>query len=210
MQKRFYLITRDLHLYAGLFISPFVVLFALSVFVLVHPSREALVRPDNSATKPVANVVVPPGIESLSGRARVDAIRPLLDELGIRGEIGFVGYRPKEHRLTVPVVLPGRETTLDFDLAARTATITERRTDIADALVLLHKSPGPHLADIRMNWVGMRVWSWFADATVYLLLFITASGIYLWTVLRAEWRTGIALLIAGAITFGGMVYALAG
>jgi uncharacterized iron-regulated membrane protein len=28
MQKRFYFITRDLHLYAGLFISPFVLLFA--------------------------------------------------------------------------------------------------------------------------------------------------------------------------------------
>ena len=32
MQKRFYFITRDLHLYSGLFISPFVLLFAFSVF----------------------------------------------------------------------------------------------------------------------------------------------------------------------------------
>jgi len=34
--KRFYLITRDLHLYFGLFISPFVLLFAISVIFLVH------------------------------------------------------------------------------------------------------------------------------------------------------------------------------
>ena len=34
--KRFYLITRDLHLYLGLFISPFVLLFAISVIFLVH------------------------------------------------------------------------------------------------------------------------------------------------------------------------------
>src|SRR5205823_6124965 len=34
--KRFYLITRDLHLYVGLFISPFVLLFAISVIFLVH------------------------------------------------------------------------------------------------------------------------------------------------------------------------------
>src|SRR4029079_9472663 len=34
--RRFYLITRDLHLYFGLFISPFILLFAISVFFLVH------------------------------------------------------------------------------------------------------------------------------------------------------------------------------
>ena len=31
MGKRFYLVTRDLHLYLGLFISPFVLVFAISV-----------------------------------------------------------------------------------------------------------------------------------------------------------------------------------
>jgi hypothetical protein len=54
----------------------------------------------------------------------------------------------------------------------------------------------------------MRVWRWLADATVYLVIFITASGIYLWTVLRSERRTGIALLVAGAVSFFGVVYAL--
>ena len=73
---------------------------------------------------------------------------------------------------------------------------------------MLHKSPGPHLADIRMNWIVMRVWSWFADATVYLLLFISVSGIYLWAVLRSERRIGLAMLGAGAVTFCGMVYEL--
>ena len=36
VRNRFYLIIRDLHLYAGLFISPFVLVFAISVFYLVH------------------------------------------------------------------------------------------------------------------------------------------------------------------------------
>ena len=34
--RRFYVVTKDLHLYFGLFISPFVLLFAVSVFFLVH------------------------------------------------------------------------------------------------------------------------------------------------------------------------------
>jgi hypothetical protein len=106
--------------------------------------------------------------------------------------------------------VPGRETTFDLDLETRIATITERDTGIEDVLILLHKAPGPHLADIRMNWFPMLVWRWLADATVYLVLFISMSGIYLWAVLRSERRVGIAMLIAGAVCFLGMVYAIAG
>jgi hypothetical protein len=149
-------------------------------------------------------------VENLSGRARVDAVRSLLDQARVHGEIGFIRYVPKGHRLSIPVSVPGRETTFDLDLSTRTATITDRETGVWDALILLHKSPGPHLADIRMNWIPMRIWRWLADATVYLLLFISASGVYLWTVLRSERRVGIAMLIAGAVSFFGMAYALAG
>jgi hypothetical protein len=34
--RRIYLITRDLHLYVGLFLSPFILVFSISVFYLVH------------------------------------------------------------------------------------------------------------------------------------------------------------------------------
>jgi hypothetical protein len=37
--KRFYPITRDLHLYLGLFFSPFILVFALSVFAQRRPSE---------------------------------------------------------------------------------------------------------------------------------------------------------------------------
>lgn len=209
MRKGCYLTTRDLHLYAGLFVSPFVILFALSVIFLVHPPGSLPAEPGAPAVRSVRNLDIPPGVENLSGRPRVDALRALLDRTGVHGEIGFIRYIPKEHRLRIPVALPGRETAVDLDLNSRSATITSRETGVWDALVQLHKSPGPHLADIRMNWTAMRIWRWLADATVYLLLFISASGIYLWTVLRSERRVGIALLAAGAVSFFGLVYALA-
>jgi hypothetical protein len=59
-----------------------------------------------------------------------------------------------------------------------------------------------------MNWFYMRAWRWLADATVYLVLFVSLSGIYLWYVLRAERAVGLVLLLAGGITFFGMAYAL--
>jgi hypothetical protein len=206
MPKRLYLVLRDLHLYCGLFISPFIVLFAVSVFVLVHPMSSAVA----SSSRLVQGLALPQNLESLSGLARVEAVRPVLNQAGVRGEIGFIRHIPKEHRLEIPVTVPGRETTLDLDLRARTATVTERQSGLLDAFVQLHKAPGPHLADIRMNWMAMSVWRWFADATVYLLLFLTASGIYMWAILRSERRVGFVLLTTGAVTFFGMVYALAG
>ena len=208
MPKPLYLVTRDLHLYAGLFISPFVALFALSVFVLVHPTGFTPSRSAGQPARAVQNLEIPPDVENLSGRARVDAVRSLLDQAHVHGEIGFIRYVPKEHRLSIPVSVPGRATTFDVDIPTRTATITDRDAGLWDAVVMLHKAPGPHLADIRMNWVPMRIWRWLADATVYLLFFISASGIYLWIVLRSERRVGVAMLVAGAVSFFGTVYAL--
>jgi hypothetical protein len=59
-----------------------------------------------------------------------------------------------------------------------------------------------------MNWFPMRVWFWFADATVYLLLFITVSGVCLWYILRSDRRIGLALLAFGFMSLVSLVYAI--
>ena len=206
MPKPVYTTTRNLHLYAGLFLSPFVLLFAVSVFYLVHapPSAPAPAPP----TRAAAGVPVSLALETLSPPDQVAALRPVLATLGVPGEINFIRRLPKEHRLIVPVLLPGSETTVDLDLVARTATITLRPTGFADALVHLHKMPGPHNVALRGNSPYMRLWRYLADATSYGVLFLSLSGVYLWAVLRAERRLGLALLAAGALTCCGLLYAL--
>ena len=113
-----------------------------------------------------------------------------------------------EQKLIFPVTIPGRESVVTLDTARREATVTTRETGLADALITLHKSPGQHGPDIRMNWVYMKAWRWMADASAYLILFISVSGVYLWYVLRAERRLGIVLLLLGGVSFFGMAYAL--
>ena len=122
MTRRLYLLTRDLHLYVGLFLSPFVLVFAVSVFYLVHglASRPAPGPSDPSRT--VANLNVSSGMATLQGRARVDALRPVLDQLGVRGEIDFVRHVANEHRLIVPVRLATLDTIVSIDYEQRTAT----------------------------------------------------------------------------------------
>jgi hypothetical protein len=207
MNKRFYIITRDLHLYIGLFLAPFVLVFAVSVFFLVHSWLPG-VAPEPGPPRRVTGVLVPNGVENLDGRERVDAVRAVLDRLGVAGEVTVIRHIRNERRLVIPAIIPGRETTVDINLETRTALISTRTTGIWDALVTLHKAPGPHLVAIRMNWFPVRVWKWLADATVWLLLFLSVSGIYLWAVLRAERRIGLVLIAAGATSFFGVIYAL--
>lgn len=207
--RRLYLVTRDLHLYVGLFLSPFILVFSFSVFYLVHGLAPRTEPSGSDASRTVADVIVPPGIAGLQGRARVDALRPVLEQLDVRGEVDFVRHVTAEHRLIVPVRLPDRDTVVSLDYERRIAMITSRRQSIGDALVYLHKMPGPHNVDVRGNSWPMRAWGLLADATAYLLLFITISGIYLWVALRAERRVGLLLVLAGASTFWGLVYVIA-
>jgi hypothetical protein len=207
--RRFYLITRDLHLYVGLFLSPFVLAFSVSVFYLVHGFAQRLAPDQTASSRIVSGLVVPRGLAGMQGRARVDALRSVLDQVGVSGEVDFVRHVPGEHRLIVPVRLPTRDAVVSLDYEQRSATISAREHSFGDALVYLHKMPGPHNVDVRGNTPLMRWWRLLADATVYLTLFVTVTGIYLWVALKAERRVGLALVLAGAITFWGLVYAIA-
>jgi hypothetical protein len=200
-----YVWVRDVHLYSGLFIGPFLIVFSLSAILLNHPSAQT----NATTTTASAPVRVPEGIDRLEGMARVAAARTILNELGFAGEINFVNVDARRRTLSVPVSRPGWEATVRVDLERGLATVETRRRGVADAMHWLHKLPGPHLAMIRGNWLYTRIWSVLSDSIVYLLLLISATGIYLWAVLRAERKAGLILLGAGAATFAGIIYALA-
>ena len=204
--KRLYTLVRDLHLLSGLFASPFVLLFAVSVLILNH-AREPL-----GGLTPVSahlgTLKLPAGIELLKGRDQVNQVKSVLAQAGVAGEIDFVRFLRRERRLIIPVKRPGLETTVDLQLDTGLAAATRRRTGIWGSLTYLHKSPGPHNVNIRGNWFWTELWRWAADATVYLVLFLSLSGVYLWAVLTAERRAGLLLLGAGAISFCGLIYGL--
>lgn len=204
--KRFYLLTRDFHLYAGLFISPFILVFAVSVFCIVHGCIPSIVHPTERS---IIGLRIPLGIEKQKGKEQLAQLRPLLDRMNVHGEINFVRYVAGEGRLIVPVSVPGRETEVSLHLASGDALITERADSVWNSIVYLHKMPGPHNVALRGNWLYIRIWRKFADATSYATLFITLSGIYLWTMLKAERGVGLAMLGAGMFTFFGMVLVLA-
>jgi hypothetical protein len=203
--KRFYRWTRDLHLYFGLFISPSILLFAGSVLFLNHGK---IAVSTSAGGEVVRDLQIPPGLERLQGRDAVDGARAILSQLGLTGEVGFTRFTASERRFNFPVSKPGLQAAVSVDLVERTASITRRSSGFWETLAYLHKSPGPHNASIRGNWRWTRAWRWLADATIYLTMFISVSGIYLWYALRAERRVGLILLTAGAVSLSGLLHAL--
>jgi hypothetical protein len=194
--------TRTLHLYLGLFLSPFILVFALSAIVIAHAAM-----PWGGAEGPVETRIVaftPPDIaDNLAfGRAVQRALK-------LPGEIDYVGRRPAQNSIIVPIRQPGVTRTVRIDTAANSAAIETRKTGLWDGLVYLHKKPGPHNVAMQKNSWPMAIWAVLADATIYLLLFATASGLYLWLLLRSERKAGLAFLGLGAATFAAAVLLVA-
>ena len=94
------------------------------------------------------------------------------------------------------------------DQNKRTEKKAKVEVKIADALIHLHKMPGPHNVAIRANSTYMKLWRVLADLAAYGLLFLTFSGLYLWVVLKAERAIGLALLSLGAVSFFALIYAI--
>lgn len=197
--------TRDAHLYLGLFISPFILLFAVSVFFLNHA------KVDTGSWTSVdiyRDLRVPSGLDAAEGPAAVALARDLLPQVQIDGEVGFTRFVRNTGHFIFPVSKPGLEANVDVDTALGTATVSRRNTGLLEAIAALHKLPGPHNINIRGNWIGTRLWKWFADATVYFVLFLTISGLYLWFALKADRAVGLMLMAAGAVSVFGIMYAI--
>lgn len=198
LNKTVYVWTRDLHLCFGLFVSPFVLLFAVSTLMFNHTWRPG--EAGETVRGPELPVEIPEGAEG------IEQAKAVMRQLGVSGEIQNL-FRRKE-RLTVPIMAPGRRATVRVDLARGVATVEAQETGFWDGLLYLHKSPGPHVAAIRGNWVFTRIWRWMADSVVCLVLFISASGIYMWIVLKAERRVGLVMAGAGCLSFFALVWAV--
>jgi hypothetical protein len=201
--KRFYAWTRDLHFYLGLFLCPFILVFAVSTLLLNHPGQRP---PEGSSPNTLTHQSVQ--IETLDGVGTVEQARNILRQLDVTGEIDYVRHMAREERLLIPVTKPGEVTTVEVYLKTRTATVKRQSQGLVATLIYLHKMPGPHNVKFRGNWVYTVWWGALADTVVYALLFLTVSRLYLWWMLKAERTVGWVLLGAGAFSAVALVAAL--
>ena len=192
--KRLYQWTRKLHLYAGLFISPFLLVYAVSTIYLNHSVRPKPVDED------LGTIPLQLG-QDLEG---MDLVNEVLEQLDLSGEIAGRG-QVRNDQTVIRVARPGVIKIVTVNLKDQQATVVERSNGLLGAINFLHFNPGLHRIP---NWGMTKFWGWLADATVYLTLFLTVSGVYLWLVMRAERKMGLIMLAGGAVSFVSIITAL--
>lgn len=192
--KKYLSLVHELHSYFGLFISPFIIIFGISVLVLNHLNMVDKVEPTQTIFERRLKLDrIPYGTTDLAtGKA-------IGDLLGITGEIDHV-FKGKDN-LSIGIIRPGLETNIKVNTLTDSVSIKQEKKGVLRATAYLHKMPGPHLAQFRKNAWFMKIWSILTDATVYLILFLTVSGIFLWYFLKMERKMGITATAVGAVVF---------
>jgi hypothetical protein len=110
-----------------LFISPFILLFAVSVFYLNHGK---LIAGDEPPAETYRDLSLPDGFDRLKGREAVDRAAAILPQVGVSGEIGYLRYVARDRHVIFPVSKAGAEAAIDVDLDARTATVKRRSMNL--------------------------------------------------------------------------------
>jgi len=196
--KKYYPSIRALHLYIGLLISPFVLIFAGSVLVFNHPGYI------NKMAHGKDPSVINTRLDSIPFRS-TDALtaKAIIHKLGITGEIDFINKN--DSSLFFPVRTPGVINRIRVNTLNGMVSITRTDEGTLRGLAFLHAMPGPHNVAMRGNSGFIKVWRYIADTIVYSLLFLTISGVFLWYFMQSERRLGIYALGFGFLVFIGLL-----
>jgi hypothetical protein len=196
--KKYYLPVRALHLYIGLFISPFVLIFAISVLVFDHPQFINKISPP----KELSSVNVK--LDSIPIRSTdVLTSRAIMEKLSITGEANYT--IKNDSSISFDVRTPGILTNITVNKRNGMASVTKTHEGILRGTSYMHSMPGPHLAAIRGNSGFIKVWRYIVDTLVYSLLFLTISGVFLWYFLQSERKLGIFAIGIGILVLIGLL-----
>ena len=176
----------NIHLYAGLLCSPYLIIFGISSLNFNHH----FVEPGDRRTTWTAPLTLDPSIEK---RALGVAVRDSLD---------LMGWGPwwKVERdslvASVEVVRPGKR--YNITIAEGVAKVEEVHLGAWQVVSSLHA-----LTDLpRSSFVGTEICTW-------AVLFSAASGIYLMTARKEEQRIGWTVFVTASVaSLGLFVYVL--
>ncbi len=197
--KNYYPLIRTFHIYFGLFISPFILIFSISVLAFNHMGFLNQINPVKSL----------PEIRTKLDNIPYDTTdlltaKAIIRKLDIKGEIDFI--MKNDDQISFPVNKPGVKTRVVVNTHTDSVVITRQMEGSIRAMNYLHIMPGQHNAKIRGNSLFLKIWRLMADAVVYLLLFLILSGIFLWYFLEFERNTGFYAIILGMLFFTGLLF----
>lgn len=185
---------RRAHLYTGLFLLPWVIMFGVSTIPINHPS------PETAQWTPLAQHTFDTPVPAASENLRPLG-REMMNAAGIEG--GYYVYRvnPRQVQAGHPNFLaPIRITYFPEE---RRLIVEQRPFSLRPFLSGMHTRGG---YDTGGFWDS--VWALFVDVVSVGLILWIASGIYMWWGLPATRRSGWIALSAGAICFAVIIATL--
>jgi hypothetical protein len=172
---------RKLHYYVGLYCLAFLWLFCISGLLLNHPGwRFAEFWPQRKQAQYERAVKVG------AAGGELDRAHEIMSQLGIRGEVEWTVPKQAAGRFRFRVTRPGRVYEVEAEEGRGRARVTEIAVNGWGVLSALHHFNGVRMNDTRnaRDWFLTGVWTFCMDALAAGLLFILASGVYVW------WRSG--------------------
>ena len=137
--KKYYSFVRTLHLYIGLFISPLILAFAVSVLVFDHPQTINSLRPAKNL--PVQTVQ----LDSVPLRSNgIVMARAILDKIKLKGEIDYLVK--SDTSMFFPVKTPNMASKVSVNLKTKMVTVVSTDQGVLRATSYMHSMPGPHNA----------------------------------------------------------------
>ena len=194
----YYSLIRTLHVYFGLFISPFVLIFSISVLAFNHANLLNNISP----VKPF------PETEAMLDSIPFDTTdlltaKAIIHKIGVKGEIDYININ--KDKITFPVITPGHKDFVMVNRHTGSVVVSSQLEGSIRAMNYLHIMPGQHNAKIRGNSFYLKIWKVIADLVVYLILFLILSGIYLWYLLEFERSAGFFAIVSGMLLFIGLL-----
>ena len=185
---------RRAHLYTGLFLLPWVIMFGVSTIPINHQSPESALWTHLAEHR--FDAPVPASSENLRPLGR-----QMMNAAGLEG--GYYVYRvnPRQIQAGHPRFLgPIR---LNYFLDEQRLVVEQRPFSLRPFLSGMHTRGG---YDMGGFWDS--VWAFFVDVVSVGLILWIASGIYMWWGLPSTRRWGWLALGAGAICFAVIIATL--
>lgn len=169
--KSWNLLFRRTHLYLGMLLLPWMLMYALSTVLFNHGDYFKASRAATPPWLPLwerdCTVEVPPGPDALRATAQ-----RILDDNGLKGAFGVQRQGP---RLNINVQNFRQPIRVTYDVEGRKLRAEKKNTSWVEVLIRLHQRIGygqPGLLN--------QLWAIFVDVFCVTTLVWIATGLYLW------------------------------
>lgn len=190
-----YSLYRKIHLYSGLIILIYLMMFYVSGYVMTH--RPWFLGPPKSTT--TRTVVLEPGLLRLSNE---QLAANLQKQLGLAGGIQFPLSQPP-NLIRFFVIRPGTTMRVDVSTQDKLVRVITQRYGWAGTLIVLHKVEGYHARNGLLSNASV----FFGDLAALSMIAFAISGVILWWKRSRNHFWGAACLIAScAYAAGIMLY----